>query len=329
MRPITALLDDQFALPIDPASEGEVTTENRASRQGRGVRVRSSAKSSSWDFVKAKAEAAKSAINVDYDQMLLQLMVPDFSDLYRGVPNPFLRGGLFTARSKSDRVSLPGVKVASLSNFDIEYKGEELRQDDLSVWMSLISRARNQPLGDKVFFTGYNLIKDLGWSMNTVSYARAKACIERLKLTSLKISSKDLKSAYAGSLIRDYAWDAIDGSGNAKWMIRFEPKIAQLFGNSNTTLLEWEERKLLGTRGTLVQWLHGYYSTHLVPIPMLVTKIHELCESEEKSIPNFTIRLRKALETLVLKEFLIRYRIEKGMVSVERSLRRVRLARAD
>ena len=326
MRPITSLLDDQFTFPNDSAVADQAVVDEPVVRQGRGLRVRSTSKPSSWEFAKAKAEAAKNASTVDYDQMLLQLMVPDFSDVFRGVPNPFLRGGLFTARSKSERNNLPGVKVASLSNFDIEYKGEELRQDDLSVWMSLISRARNQPLGDKVYFTGYALIKDLGWSMNKVGYARAKACIERLKLTSLKISSKDLKAAYAGSLIRDYAWDAIDDSGNAKWMIRFEPKIAQLFGNSNTTLLEWEERKQLGTRGTLLQWLHGYYSTHGVPIPMLVTKLHELCESEEKSIPNFTIRLRKALETLLSIGFLVRYRIDNGLVSVERSLRRVRPA---
>lgn len=273
-----------------------------------------------------KAQEARARLeNPNYEQAVLELVLPDWSELFRGVPNGFLRSGLFTARSKSIRNDIKGVKIASLSNFDVFYKGEELRQDDLSVWIALMTRAKKQPLGDKIFFVAYSLIKDLGWSLNSVSYARVKACIERLKLTSLKIGSKDQKSAYVGSLIRDFAYDLEDEQGNASWMIRLEPEIAKLFVNDSTTFLEWEERKALGTRSSLAQWLHGYFSSHTIPIPISIMKIHELCESGQKSLPNFKIRVRQALEQLVSSGCLQRYVITDEMVHVTKSPRRLRL----
>lgn len=49
-----------------------------------------------------------------------------------------------------------------------------------------------------------------------------------MKLTSMSISTSNGKSGYTGSLIRDFAFDAIDETGNTKWMVRLEPTITSL-----------------------------------------------------------------------------------------------------
>lgn len=328
MQNINALLSEEFAIPT-VASLGTANPSSLIPSTSQGLRVRKG-KGSGVDFAYMKAQEAQArGKNPSYEQAVLELVLPDWNELFRGVPNGFLRSGLFTARSKSIRNDVKGVKIASLSNFDVFYKGEELRQDDLSVWIALMTKAKKQPLGDKIFFVAYSLVKDLGWSLNSVSYARVKACIERLKLTSLKIGSKDQKSAYVGSLIRDFAYDVFDENGNASWMIRLEPDIARLFVNENTTFLEWDERKTLGTRNTLAQWLHGYFSSHTTPIPIPIRKIHELCESGQKSLPNFKIRVRQALEQLVTNGCLSQYSIKNEVVHVTRSPRRLRSCSSD
>lgn len=321
MKNISALLSDAFAIDVDVVPKPQ-TTEPTLSLQPL-ARVRQG-KLSSAEFARMKAKEAQERLDNNSEQIVLDLALPDWNDLFRGVPNGFLRSGLFTARSKSIREEIKGTRIASLSNFDVHYSGCELRQDDLSAWIALMTRARLQPIGDKIYFVAYSLVKDLGWSLNSASYARLKACIERLKLTSLKIGSKDQKSAYVGSLVRDFAYDELDDKGNVSWMIRVEPGIAKLFVDENTTFLEWEERKRLGTRNSLAQWLHGYYSSHTIPIPISIGKLRELCESGQKSLPNFKIRIRQALELLVQNGCLVRYAITNDLVYVTKSPRRLR-----
>lgn len=322
MQNINSLFDNFAVATVAKPMQANDSPKKSSASQGSRV---GKEKVSGTEFAKMKAKEAQERLsNPSYEQTVLELVLPDWNDLFRGVPNGILRSGLFTARSKSVRNDIKGVKIASLSNFDVFYKGEELRQDDLSVWIALMTRAKKQPLGDKIFFVAYSLVKDLGWSLNSVSYARVKACIERLKLTSLKIGSKDQKSAYVGSLIRDFAYDAIDEQGDTSWMIRLEPEIAKLFVNENTTFLEWEERKKLGTRSTLAQWLHGYFSSHTTPIPISIGKVHELCESGQKSLPNFKIRVRQALEQLVSSGCLLRYVITNEIVHVTKAPRGLR-----
>ena len=266
----------------------------------------------------AKMRAAEVQSRGNQETQLLQLTFPNWDDSRRGVPNPFIRGGLFTTRKSTKRLEIKSEKIASLSNIAIMYSGEELRQDDLSVWMAIINMAKDKNIGLPVFFTAYALIKDMGWRIHVDSYQRLKDSIERMKMTSMKISLNGGRSAYAGSLIRDYAFDALDDNGHEKWMVRLEPQIANLFLYDSTTMLEWEQRKKIGTRATLTLWLHTFYSSHREPIQYSVAKIHELCKSEEKKMANFKIRLRESLERLVEIGLLETYSISNDVLRVIR-----------
>jgi hypothetical protein len=251
----------------------------------------------------------------EIDTRVMQAVLPLWDDEKRGVPNPFIRSGLFSVKNTETRVFMQKMPIASLSNYQVTYTGQELQQDDLSVWMSLINLARNQPMSDSILFTGYSLVKDLGWRMHSDSYRRAKESIERLKVTGIEISTNDKETAYSGSLIREYAWTAQDAKGNVRWMVRFESRVSALFMEDTTTLLEWETRKKIGTRATVAQWLHSFYSSHREPIPLTIEKLYELCRSGD-SLSSFRRNLKNALNKLVDVEFIASYSIVNDAVHV-------------
>ncbi len=279
---------------------------------------RGAKKLSPEEFLRRKTEEANRRQLIPQIDVL-QAAFPSWDDDRRGVPNPFIRGGLFTTRRASDRETIKSQQIVSLSNYAIHYSGEELRQDDLSLWVCLLNRSRGIKVGEPIFFTAYSLIKDLGWRMHSENYDKLRAAIERMKLTSMSISTSNGKSGYTGSLIRDFAFDAIDDTGNTKWMVRLEPTITSLFSVDATTLLEWDQRRRIGNKATITLWLHAFYSSHREPIPYAVGKIHELCRSEEKRLANFRIRLRQSLEKLVEIGFLTTYSITGDVVYVQRA----------
>ena len=272
------------------------------------------------DKLKVKTTEALLRQRSEIEARVLQAVLPMWDDENRGVPNPFIRSGLFSVKTTTNREFMQKMPIASLSNYEVTYTGQDLQQDDLSVWMSLINLARNQPMSDSILFTGYALIKDLGWRMHSESYKRAQDSIERLKVTGIEISTNNKETAYSGSLIREYAWTAKDVKGNARWMVRFEPRVSTLFMEDTTTLLEWETRKRIGTRATVAQWLHSFYSSHREPIPLKVEKLYELCRSGD-SLSSFRRNIKNALNKLVDVEFLTTFSIVNDTVRVQKKLR--------
>lgn len=271
--------------------------------------------------LRERSERALVSKRNEVEARVLQAELPFWNDDNRGVPNPFIRSGIFSVGRVTDerRQFVKKLEVPSLSNYSITYTGSELHQDDLDVWMSLINRARAQHIADSVLFTGYELIRDLGWTKNSRSYARAKASIERLKVTGLEISQKDPKGgtrAYSGSLIREYLFEASDGEGNTKWMVRFEPNVTLLFMNDTTTLLEWQVRKKLGSKASLAKWLHAFYSSHIDPIPYAVSKLKELSRSQD-SLSSFRATLKTGLQRIKDIGFLKDFHVAGDVVHVK------------
>lgn len=272
----------------------------------------------SLKWVRARAAEALAKQRSEQEMIVLQQVLPLWSEEHRGVPNPMIRSGLFGTKTVASRKLVKDKEIASLSNFSIVYKGEELLQDDLSVWLALLHRASKQAIGDTLFFTAYELLKDLGWRMHSESYERLKQSISRLKANELKIQVKTGKSGYAGSLIREYAWDAISPDGDKKYMVRFEPMIAELFRDDSVTFLAWEQRKMIGSRATLALWLHAFFTSHREPLPITIQKIHELTGSEQKEIRFFRRKVREALDRLKDIEFLADYAIDGDTVRVKK-----------
>ena len=316
LKPLQPLALDDFV---------ERDEKNRASartaRVGRGVK-QGSAQGKIDQHLQALRERQRLRALEEqkiHENRVLQEILPLWDDDNRGVPNPLIRSGLFSVK-KSDVREYVDIVVASLSNYRITYRGEELQQDDLSVWLSLINLARERPMSDSIYFSGYSLVKDLDWRMHSDSYLRAEGSIKRLKVTGLTISSPDGNEQYTGSLIREYAFKADDGAGNSRWMVRFEPKVSALFMEDTTTLLEWEVRKKIGARATVALFLHSFYSSHAEPLPISVGKLHELSRSED-TVAGFKRTLLNALRKLEEVGFLSSYHLIGDLISVTKNKR--------
>lgn len=62
------------------------------------------------------------------------LQLPLWPEPKRGTPNSFIRSALFAAIQSKDRVFLKEATLASQKGIAVKFTGEQLNQEDLSVW---------------------------------------------------------------------------------------------------------------------------------------------------------------------------------------------------
>jgi len=249
--------------------------------------------------------------------------LPMWPEQARGLPNAFARSALFTVANarKGERSYIRNKQVASVNGIVINYKGEELRQDDEDVFLQLLHLARHHEAGDTVRFTAHAMLKSLGWTVNSGSYARLVECITRLNATSLGVTVElgNSRVNFSGSLIRKFRWKEEASDQTLRlWEISLEPEIVSLFGPTAYSRLEWEMRLSLPP---LAKWLHSFYITHAHPVPYSVAKLHELTGSEVKELRQFRYRLKQAMTLLCTQGFLSAFSITNDLVSVERNRR--------
>lgn len=315
---------------IDGADVKEIVV-SPVERVTRGTRVRKPIKTYDEGLMALKERTAEVELQrqARASSIVMNELIPQWSEEIRAVPNPFLRSGLFSVGHETDenREFRDNEKIVSLSNYNIRVTGKALSQDDLSVWMSLLSMARSGPISNVVKFTGYRLLKDLGWRMHSENYVRVKESIRRLKNNGLEISTASETAAYSGSLLRSYAFQTDEQ--DTRWWVQFEPEMAILLVSDNTTLLEWEVRKDIGSRSRLALWLHAFYASHRDPIPFRIEKLMELCGAKTKHLPTFKRDLVNACEKLKAEkiQFLASYEItSEDFLVVKKNPRFARLA---
>lgn len=242
-------------------------------------------------------------------------------DARRGIPNALVRGALFTVGNcRHHRAYRKNMVIAVLGSTEINYTGEELRQDDEDVFLQIVHLARLSPLGTEVEFTGHSLLKALEWPTNSRSYNRLRDTITRLSATGLEVRSET--HGYSGSLIRDFLWKEPDGRCSRVWKVRLEPRIVALFGHMIYTQVDWSQRLRLGN---LAKWLHSFYYTHANPFPLKVETIHRLCGSSTRSLPKFRQLLKRALDELIEVGFFESWKLDNPtqLIQVTRAPRRI------
>ena len=268
-----------------------------------------------------RRRSAQPVVSQQDVQTELQFMLPTFQQDERGMPNALARGAIFNAAKTGEtvtRVFHVNRIVASLSNMKVEYRGQELRQDDCSVFMALLFYQRDVPLGDPIYFTAYGMLQELGWSLNTNEYKHLRECCKRLAATALTISFSDGAVGFTGSLLRDFAWQDERSKQISRWSARFETSIARFFEEDSYSIIDPRIRRKISGRAPLAQWLHNFFSTHREPFAMSVGKYHELTDSRAKDLSDFRSRLKLALERLVEHGFLIHWEIKDDIVYVKR-----------
>lgn len=239
------------------------------------------------------------------------IQLPLWRDQQRGTPNSFIRSALFAAIQSKDRVFMKGMTLTSQKGITVKFTGEQLNQEDLTLWETLVHLARAHPLGSMCSFTGHGILKSLNVNTGGAEHRRLHEAITRLNACSVEITHEG--KTYFGSLIEGGIKDEI----TSHYTIELNQKLIRLFGESQWTAIDWQQRLKL-RRKPLAQALHAYYSSHRDPHPVKLSTLQELTGSRNKQLAGFKRDIRNALNALVQIGFLQSYDIENDVVRVRR-----------
>jgi TrfA protein len=238
------------------------------------------------------------------------IKLPSCPDSKRGTPNSFLQSALFSAIQGKDRADLKGAILASQDGIVIKYTGEQLNQEDLTLWETLVHLAKDTPLGDSCQFTAYQILKAMGLSTGLNEYDRLHKGIVRLIACAVEIEHHG--NSYVGSLIVE---TGVEDDEDRRYVIKLNRKLIRLY-NENT----WVDfgQRLTLRKKPLAQFLHGYFSSHKTPYPVKVPTLYQLSGSRVKQLAKFKQNLKAALEELIKIDFLESYDIKDDLVAVKR-----------
>lgn len=184
----------------------------------------------------------------------------------RGIPNELVRCAVFAAKNRKERRSIyraiEPLIVPVIGGGEVIYTGEELRQDDETVWMQLVHMSK-EARSPQVFFSPHAFIQAIKWPNNGASYTRLLTTLRRLKTASLEVYSSRFDRGVSTGLIVDFTYSKkTDG---APWSVRvFSPENELLFlFDKLYSRVDWETR--LALPEGVSTWLHGFFSSHREP----------------------------------------------------------------
>ena len=236
----------------------------------------------------------------------------------RCAPNEFLRSALFNARNRNQpRRYLDGVVLAMLGKGRITYRGEELRQDDCTVWLQLVKFAAEIPLGEYVEFTPHAFCKAVGWTPTGDAYAHLRKCLSRLQATSLAFYAERTRVTISLSMIPEFCWqDLGTGKPLPQYKVKLARQLADLFSGHHYTYVTWAQRNRLPEG--LATWLHGYFSSHREPFPLKIADIQRVADLTIQRPDNLRTAIVRALTALVKVGLLESWKIADERVLVVR-----------
>ena len=243
----------------------------------------------------------------------MPIQLPLWPEPKRGTPNSFIRSALFAAIQSKDRVFLKEATLASQRGISVKFTGEQLNQEDLSVWETLAHLARQHPLGCMCEFTAHGLLKSLGQHTGLSQHKQLHSTIIRLTACAVEITHEG--KTYFGPLVKSGLKDEL----TSHYRIELNRELIRLFGDNQWTALDWQQRQQL--RGKLLaQALHAFYSSHRQPFPIRLDTLRGYVGSRNIQRAGFKVKLRTALEELVSIGFLTGYDITGDAVTVVRAI---------
>lgn len=228
------------------------------------------------------------------ERALADAHLPPWPDPMRGVPNGILRTALFGAIKRGKRRYMEREPIASVKGVSVVYTGPRLDQSDLDVWEGALHLARSIKLGSRVEFTERGLLRLIGrggpngHNIGKSNRVWLRKVLARLTATAIEITQGPY--TYCGSLIDEYFRD----SSNGRYVVILNPRIKVIFNHDGWTRIDWGIRHAL-IGHPLAQWLHGFYSTHAVPMPYKAETLHLLCGSEAGKNAQTSAERQKAL----------------------------------
>ena len=240
------------------------------------------------------------------------IYLPTWREDRRGSPNSLMRCALFAAIQSKDRTDLKKVELFSQQGVTVTYTGEQLNQEDLTVWLALVDLMKKDPLGTECKFTAHEILKYMGLATGGREYERLEMAVCRMTACLVRIETE--RYIYGKSLIEGFV---IDKNTN-EYKVTLSRHLIKLFGDNDWTAIDWEQRKQLKHKPLCLK-LHDYYSSHEKPLSVSLEFLLNITGSTNSQKADFKRKVKSALEELVKIGFLKGYSIERDMVSVERS----------
>jgi hypothetical protein len=240
------------------------------------------------------------------------IYLPTWREDRRGSPNSFLRSALFAAIQSKDRADFKKVEIFSQQGITITYTGEQLNQEDLTVWLALVDLMKKDPLGTECKFTAHEILKYMGLPTGGTQYEQLEMSVQRMTACLVRIETE--RYIYGRSLIEGFD---IDKNTN-KYRVQLSRDLIKLFGDNDWTAMNWEQRKQLKNKPLCLK-LHDYYSSHEKPLPVSLGFLSNITGSVNKQKAGFKAKVKIALEELIKVGFLRSYSIEGNMLNVERN----------
>jgi TrfA protein len=239
------------------------------------------------------------------------IYLPTWREDRQGSPNSLMRCALFAAIQSKDRLDLKKAEIFSQQGVTISYTGEQLNQEDLTVWLALVDLMKKDSLGTECRFTAHEILKYMGLEIGGSGYERLENSI--LRMTACAVVIKTERYTYGRSLIESFDIDEYTN----KYKVSLSRHLIKLFGENDWTAINWEQRKQLRHKPLCLK-LHDYYSSHEEPLPVSFEFISYITGSINKQKADFKRKVKTALEGLVKINFLKEYSIEGEIVKVER-----------
>jgi hypothetical protein len=239
------------------------------------------------------------------------VQLPLWPDAKRGTPNSFIRSALFSAIQSKDRIFIKNVTLFSQQGITVRFTGEQLNQEDLTLWETLVHLGKAHPLGNCCTFTARSILRMLGLNTGGDEHRRLHTGIIRLTACAVEITHDD--RTYFGPLIKAGAKD----EASSYYNIELNREIIRLYGETAWTAIDWRQRAIL-RRKPLAQALHAYYSSHRAPHPVTVDFLQRMTGSRNVQRSSFRRQLKAALNVMVEMQFLESFAIEKDLVTAKR-----------
>ena len=241
------------------------------------------------------------------------IYLPTWREDKRASPNSFLRSALFAAIHSKDRLDFKKAEIFSQQGVTITYTGEQLNQEDLTVWLVLVDLMKKDPLGTKCKFSAHKILKHMGLEIGGTGYERLNNSL--IRMMACVIAIKTEKYIFFDSLIQRFEVNTT--TNEHQYGVELNRRFIKLFGQNDWTAIDWEQRKQLRNKPLCLK-LHDYYSSHEKPLSVSLEFLLNITGSTNSQKASFKRQVKTALEELVRIDFLKSYSIEQDMVTVER-----------
>jgi hypothetical protein len=167
------------------------------------------------------------------------MQLPECPDTMRVIPSALLRSALFGVVRRGGRRHINGETLTSWKGASIRYKGEQLDQYDLDVWLQVLHIVRAQSFRvARAHFTARGFLRALG---RKYSGAAAKVLFESMeRMVACAVTVMLNGRSFTGSLVEEIYRDG------EKYVVRLNPKLCRLF-DAGHTRLSWDTRLALPT----------------------------------------------------------------------------------